>query len=420
MWIVYFTLYNILSPFAVILAFIFSFFGRKFSFSPASFKSRLFPSLNHLENTVWFHCSSVGELNSIIKLIEHYRDKEKKNIVITTFTETGFKKAREITENAYLLPFDIYPLIKKFIKKINPQMVFIAETEIWPNLVYIASKYSKLYCINARLSANSYKYYLFLKPLLKKLLNRAEIIFTQNEEYASRLKTFVSENKIIITGNTKYDTLKDYRIKNRETVDKIANLTETDKNRVIVCGSTHSEDEKLILRGFNLLKDEIKNTKLIIAPRHIERLNNCLENINSEGFIPLKLSETEETNLPVIDFDVLVIDRIGILTDIYSIAAACFVGGTVSNIGGHNLLEPSIFSKPVLFGKNYYNQKEAGDKLIENRGGFIVNDEYEFKAIVKMLFFDSDFYQKTSLNSKKTLDELSGATDKIIQFIKDS
>lgn len=419
MGFIFFIVYNIFSPFLIILSFFISFFLKTRSFTPSSFSKRILSKAVIDNKNVLFHCSSIGEINSVKTIIEYFKEK-KYEIAITTFTEIALKKASEITKYSYLCPFDFYFITKRFIKNIkNIDFVFIAETEIWPNYIKLLSKKSKLYYINARISKHSFKYYKFFSPFIRYILKDLKKIFVQDEENYNRFIHFVDKDKIEIVGNTKYDILKNIKIENK--YEEILKKLKWEDKKIIVFGSIHPDEFSTILKSYKILdKNKIR---YIIVPRHIEKIEvfeNIIKKFNIKYEKYSKIEEREDIFKDFYDTDIVIVDKTGILIDLYSISYIAFVGGTLNKIGGHNLLEPSVFSKPIIFGPNYFTQKQAGNRLIEYNGGFIVNDEYDIKSRINVLISNIDYYKKSSQGSNKALISLCGATEKIIREIENS
>jgi len=409
-------IYYLISPLLFITYIPLFLFTRTRSFSIKTFFKRFFPQIPNFKNSIIFHSSSVGELNSIKEMINIFKEKyPQKPVIITTFTETALEMARKITPNSFLIPFDTKYSINRFLKNANPQFLFIAETEIWPALINETSKRANVYMINARMSEKSFRRYLIISPLIKETLNKFEKIFAQGQDPYNRFINFVSKEKVIITGNTKYDSLKESEIKLKDELKKI----NFEGRKIITFGSVHPDELEIILKSFILLKKEIEDIRYVIVPRHIEKaeiFKKIIKNFNIRYSL-LSQVKDEDRFKDLYETEILIADKLGILMDFYQASQISFVGGTLNKIGGHNLLEPSVYSKPVLFGPNYKNQKEAAEKLIENRGGFVVSDENDIKARIKILLKDRKKLEEISINSKKTLEALQGASERIIKEI---
>ncbi|MCX7641429.1 MAG: hypothetical protein N2Z20_02200 [Elusimicrobiales bacterium] len=396
----------------ILVGWFFLFFSNNKSFTLRSYFKRIYQKIKeHKESTILFHFSSLGEMNAAKPLINYFVN-AKKNIVITVFTETAYKEAFNISENVYYIPFDFYFIVKRFIKKINPSIVFVTETEIWPMFIKLASLYSRVIWINGKMSEKSYSKYLLIKPIVKFILKNIEKVFVQTEKDMKYFSTFLIKEKIYVAGNTKYDNLS--MMVDEDLTNKI--LSWKRGFFCIVFGSVHPDEFETIVKSYKLLKSESIDIKYIIVPRHIEKMFQFTKILEEYNFSYIRFSEYEN-NLSNIKADILIFDKLGFLSKLYYVCDIAFVGGTLNNIGGHNLIEPSIYSKPVLFGPNYFSQKTSGFELITKGGGFIVLDEYDIKARIKFFISNKQKLNDAGKKSFNVLKNLSGATDKIIKNI---
>lgn len=407
----FFFVYNIIVVFCILFAWIFAIILNTKSFTIKNYIKRIFPDIKPLNNSILFHFSSLGEMNAAKPLIDYFLN-DKKNVVITVFTETAYKEALSKYNNVYLMPFDFYFIMKKFISKVNPSIVFITETEIWPSFIKISSKKANLFWINGRISNKSFKRYIIIKPFLRFILYEVKKIFVQQENDKIYFSHFVDNKKIIVVGNTKFDLIQPQKNINEDETLKLIKNWKKDAF-CAVFGSIHPNEFEIIIKSYNLLKSENISVKYIIVPRHIEKNNKFIELIEKYKIKYCKISELEKEKKEMFT-DILLFDKIGYLSLLYSFSDISFVGGTLNNIGGHNLLEPSQYRKVVLFGPNFFNQNISAKKLIENGGGFIAKDEHELKARIKFFYFDKTKLMQSGENSYKTLIELSGSTKKII------
>ena len=360
------------------------------------------------------HGVSVGEVLSLEKLIKRIKEEFKEyGIVITTGTQTGQelakKKYGEIADFITYFPIDIYECTKRFLDKINPSIILIAETELWPNFARCAKeKNIPLYIINGRISDDSYPAYLKIKKFFKPVLNCFEGIYCQSEIDKNRfLELGGRYNKTEVMKNLKFE------------IDKI--LVEQDliikdnSSKIFIAGSTHSGEDEIVLRVYRKLKKKIKNLKLIIAPRHltrIEQVKYCIEQYNfSYGLRTLKND--------LIKNDIIILDTLGELSKFYAIADIAFIGGSFNKTGGHNPLEATIYSKPTISGPSIKNFKDIYSILTHEGASFVSNCEEEFFNIACMLLSDEVFYKKISNNCKNCFENQQGALDFLIGKLKE-
>jgi len=379
---------------------------------PERFASVAYPKA---EKCVWIHASSVGEVKALKFFIDELKKKSSAKILITTTTKSGKAEAEKITDLAFLSPLDFPRALRKFLEHFKPSVLFIMETEIWPNMINEAVRQNiPVYTINGRLSPKNLKFYRILSPLIKYILGKVKRIFCQSrydfERYASLLGNSAA---IIETGNIKYDNI-------NGQCGKLPLKEIWAKSKILVCGSVWPQELEVICGAFFAVKNTGSNIKIVIAPRHIEKIPAISQFLKLKGLDYLKWQDVKNKvyDERLKQIDAILVDEMGILNSFYSASDIAFVGGTLNEVGGHNLLEPAVFSKPVLFGPNYQNAFEAGQKLILKGGGFLVKEEKDFAGRISLLLNNSALHKNASLASRKSLEELQGATEKILSHIR--
>lgn len=292
------------------------------------------------EKTIWIHCASVGEVLSVKSLIEKIKkEMPDYDIALSTVTATG-KDVAIKNLNAdfiFLLPLENYFAIKYLTSYLNTKYFLIIDTELWPNLIFAAQKNAKLILVNGRLSERSYPKYKLFKPIFKKLLNSFEHIFAKSKTDAERLADILdNKDKISDIGNIK--------VVNIESPKSNFDLN----GKIFLAASTHQGEETFIKDIFEKVSDKFDH--LVVAPRHLNRVEEVFA-IFSESFETSLLSEGRQTK-------VIIVDSFGILKNLYSCAEKVFVGGSITNVGGHNIYEALIFKKVVAVGKHMQNFTE--------------------------------------------------------------
>ena len=386
------------------------------------FKSRLFQKigndnfLNEEEEATLIHFSSVGEFNSSQELIEKILESGKKEkIILSVMTDTGFSAVnKKYSENdnvkVFYFPLDDFFVLRKIYKKYKIKKTIIIETEIWPNLYYFAAKNGKLFIVNGRLTERKLKSYLKFNWFIKNTINRAEKIMVQSDFDKKRYeKLGISENKIKVYKNLKY-SIKYNKISN----EKKQNYFETvlDKNKkIIVCGSTRPDEEKIWLEVLKKINQN-NEYQLVLVPRHLERIDEIekiiLENFSKKDYLLLTAIEKNKINLEAENKkEIVIIDKMGILTDFYQLADFVFVGGTLVNIGGHSILEPLFYGKKPIIGKYFQNIEEIVRDAQEL--GFIEIVENENEII--------EYLKKSENVNTKRFFEKNNEIDKILNEI---
>jgi len=298
------------------------------------------------ENGIWFHSCSMGETKAIKSLIENYLE----NANISVITNTGFEEAKKISLNVRYLPFEIF--LPFWVNK--QKVLVVMEAELWYLLFLFAKKKgAKTLLINARISDKSYKSYKRFSFFYKRIFQNIDKVFAQSEVDKYRLEELGASNVEVI-GNIKLAQLPKVNIE-----------LEKPKQVVITAASTHENEEKLILDAFKK-----EQGKLIIVPRHPERFEKVhleiLEFIKDKNISYQRYSIKDD-----FDSDIILVDKMGILNDIYAISDVVILGGAFEKIGGHNPIEPAFFNCKIISGKNIFNQKSLFDciknyYLIEN------------------------------------------------------
>ena len=386
------------------------------------FKSRLFQKigndnfLNEEEEATLIHFSSVGEFNSSQELIEKILESGKKEkIILSVMTDTGFSAVnKKYSENdnvkVFYFPLDDFFVLRKIYKKYKIKKTIIIETEIWPNLYYFAARNGKLLIVNGRLTERKLKSYLKFKWFIRNTVNCAEKIMVQSDFDKKRYeKLGISENKIKVYKNLKYS------IKYNEISDEKKKYyfdTVLDKNKkIIICGSTRPDEEKIWLEVLKKINQN-NEYQLVLVPRHLERIDEIekiiLENFSKKDYLLLTAIEKNKINLEAENKkEIVIIDKMGILTDFYQLADFVFVGGTLVNIGGHSILEPLFYGKKPIIGKYFQNIEEIVRDAQEL--GFIEVVENENEII--------EYLKKSENIDTKRFFEKNNEIDKILNEI---
>jgi tRNA (guanine-N7-)-methyltransferase len=300
----------------------------------------------------WIHLSSVGEMNLSEKLIEKILNENKK-IYLTLMTDTGmdlFKKRYSGNPNitGVYFPLDDYFLIKKTVNMLDIEKLIIIETEIWPNLYGIVSEKAGIIVVNGRISDRTFNKYKKLKRIISGTLNKCEKILVQSISDFQRYKELgVKEEKLKVYPNLKYSI--DYPVLDEVSKKELEEKVKIKGKKLITAGSTREGEEKILIEVFR--KINIKNEyQLILVPRHIQRTEEVAA--LCEGLDFSLYSENKKT-------DIIIVDKMGILRELYQISDLVFIGGTLVNIGGHSILEPLYYGKVPIIGSYYSNIQDV-------------------------------------------------------------
>lgn len=363
--------------------------------------------------TILFYGVSVGEVIAIENLIKKTRETfPETEIILLTGTKTGqeiaHKKLKDIADFISYFPFDFPFCIENMLKKLKPDAIFVAETELWPNFATITNKHKiPLFIINGRISDRTYKSYkklsFFFAPILKKYTN----IFTQSVQDNEKLISIgANPDTTKIMGNLKFDI---------KTPDILTlNFEKTQDHKILIAGSTHAREDEIILKTFVELKKDIPNLKLIIAPRHPERGTNVFNLMQKTGLQCAKRSEKADFE----NNDIILLDTMGELGKFYSICDIAFIGGSFNKTGGHNPLEATIFNKPTVSGPSTHNFKDIYAILTSSDAAKIVKTEAELKQQLKRLLTDEKYYEKASKDCENVFEENKGALDFVLKVLQ--
>ncbi len=368
------------------------------------------------QGALWLHCASVGEVKSMANTISLLKKHYKTPILVTTSTQAGKEAALKNKEidAAVLAPLDFYPAARRFIRLTRPKFLFLVEREIWPNLLEAAHRqHVPTALLNGRISKKSAVCYRCIKPLFTRVLAPLRFAALQTQEDAHRYERLgIQTDKIFVCGNVKYDTLCDTPARIPEA-RRVLNELGWSGKPIFVLGSTHPLEETVLLRAAtDILKT---GTKIVFAPRHLERREEFTAALKQSGLRYALVSHGKFEK----ETDILCIDQMGFLQAFYACAALTFVGGSMAPRGAHNLLEPAILGKTVLFGPHFYNTPLTAQALLEQGGGVLVN-EYNFKEKVLQLLAAPTQLENMAAKARATALSFKGATDKMMEVIYDN
>ena len=364
--------------------------------------------LDKNKKTVWIHCASLGEAKAVEPMISHLQDY---NIIVSTITKSAREYVSKIKGISYfaLAPVDLYPFISSMIKKIKPDVLILIETEFWPGMITCANKEgTKIITVNGRISKGAFPYYKLTKFFWKPFLNLINYISVRNQhDYDRFVELAGNKDKVGITGNIKYD--RDFK---SETITK-ENLYFSSEDFIFTAGSTREGEESIVIKTFIKLKENFKNLKLILAPRHISRVQEIVSllkknNLSFELFSKLTNSIK----------DVIIIDVFGKLQAIYSVSDIVFIGGSIVNKGGQNPIEPAAYSKPIIFGQYMFNFENESVSL-KNNGAFEIKNDKEFFDIATKLLSDKNLREETGKKALEVVNSEKDAIEKNIKIIKE-
>jgi 3-deoxy-D-manno-octulosonic-acid transferase len=377
--------------------------GRKDVFTTLSQK------IKPTDQTIWFHAASLGEYEQGLPVIEKIKEEYPSyKIIVSFFSPSGYevRKNNAVADVTVYLPLDTYANAKKFISLGHPTMVFFIKYEFWPNyLNELREQQIPTYLVSGIFRENQ-MFFKWYGTFYRKALDAFTYFFVQNEK-SKKLLLQLGKTNVSVSGDTRFDRVATILEKNND-LDYISQFK--NNSLTIVVGSSWPADEALLL---DFINSNTLNVKFIIAPHNIKAVQ--IEQLkNSITKKTVLFSEMQEKNLA--DFDVFIIDTIGILTKIYSYADIAFVGGGFGNPGVHNLLEPATFGVPIVIGPNYSHFAEA--TALVNMGGCIsVSNKTELIAAFKDLIVDTNYRSEKGHICSTFVQMNKGATRTIMKNI---
>ena len=375
------------------------------------------PKDKALEPSLWIHAVSVGEVLSLQNLVRELKRKHPLwKINFSSLTSTGLRMAREKLEgvdNLFVIPLDFSWVVRKFFVAFKPSLLILAESEFWPNLLREARKHSQgVLLINGRISSSSFQRMRRFKFFARRMLKNIAFFLVQTEEDKEKLeKIGISPERVEVAGNLKTEVnlplLTNEKIR---ALKKDLSILETKK--VFVAGSTRKGEEELLLEAFREARNRSKDMLLVLAPRHPERAFEVEKISENLGFRTKRRTLAE----PGEEWDVLILDTIGELAEFYALADSTFVGGSLVPWGGHNLLEPAFYAKPIFFGPHMGNFSFLADKFIHSKAAQITSNKED---LIQMFLFKNEIsLREMGKRAKDILISLQGVTEKTIKTIE--
>ena len=395
-------------------------FGQRLGYLPVSF------NLDG-DESIWVHAVSVGEVLVARPLIAELRRRYPRlRIFLSTTTLTGQKLAKRDVrdvDGVFYFPFDWTVTVRRTLKLVRPRLFVMMETEIWPNLLRECRRRGvKTVVVNARISYRSYPRYRIVRPFFRRVLADVDHFCVQGEESARRLVDLGADPaRVTVTGSLKFDSLdlsplEAPRGRPASGPARVLRLFRMSPNRpVIVAGSTLRGEEEAVIRAFNRVRTAGGNALLVIAARHPERFAEVERLCRQEG-----LATVRRTELPIDAeprADAVILDTIGELAQLYQIATAVFVGGSLVAAGGHNILEPAVFGKPIVFGPHMQNFGEIAEAFLRNGAAVQVRTERELEDTVVSLMTDPVRRARLGAAARALVEANRGAKDRTLAAI---
>ncbi len=391
-------------------------FGQRLGYLPVSF------NLDG-DRSIWIHAVSVGEVLTARALVGELKQRYPSlRLFVSTTTMTGQRVARSDLQHVdavFFFPFDFGFIVNRTLRLVRPRLFVMMETEIWPNLLRACRRQGvRTVLVNGRISSRSFPRYRLARPFFRRVLRHVDRFCMQSEESARRIIDMGADpRRVTVTGSLKFDSLElpgaQSLARGPSRVLRFFRIRET--RPVIIAASTLKGEEQAVLTAFRQVKKTQPDALLIVAPRRPERFDEVEDLVRQEGFSTVRRTELAIDAEP--RTDVVILDTIGELARLFQVATVVFVGGSLVDAGGHNILEPAVFGKPILFGPYMQNFAEIARAFLDNGAGLQVASARELEESLVALFGDPVRRASLGAAARALVETNRGAKDKSLAVI---
>lgn len=373
------------------------------------------------EKCLWFHAVSVGEVNLVRPLLEEIRRRRPEwRCVLSTTTMTGMalatKRYPDLT--VFYCPLDFSWAVAAAMRRIRPDVLVLAELELWPNLIGSARRRgTKVAVINGRLSENSARGYGRIRPVVKGILRGIDLLAVQDETYAGRFRDLGAvEDSLRVTGSMKYDGAETSR--QNEATTRLARLWGIRENDIVfLAGSTQEPEEELALETYLELSKSHPELRLILVPRHPDRFESVAEMLDERG---VRWQRRTELDGAAIDSEarILLVNVIGELGAWWGTAMVAYVGGSMGPRGGQNMIEPAAYGAAVSFGPNTRNFRDIVSAMLARDAAIVVHNGHEMTTFVRRCLDEPSFRDQLGVRAQQLVREQLGATGRTFALLE--
>ncbi len=373
---------------------------------------------------VWVHAVSAGEVAAVVPVIRQIRvDEPIARIALSTVTTTGREMAasRNVDPDAlFYFPFDVPGVVDRVLDTVQPDVLVLVETEIWPNMLYAAAARGvKVIIVNGRVSDRSFRRAQFLTAVFKWMLSNIDLICAQSQEDADRfIELGADPDRVTVTGNSKFD--EQFPSVNEADISKYLQDFGFDRDApVLLAASTHEGEEEMALRAFTRLRVTHSDLQLIIAPRHPERGGRVEELVKDHGYAAYRRSRALDAGGadPLApeggpQVCVAILDTIGELARVYAVSTVSFVGNSLVPGGGHNILQPIALGKPALFGPHMENFRDIAAICLREEVGVQVDDLDELVSETDRFLTSEGDLKLIAARGPAVIEKYAGASER--------
>jgi 3-deoxy-D-manno-octulosonic-acid transferase len=370
-----------------------------------------------VRNSIWIHAVSLGEVQAAVPLIQALQSRfPRQSILVTTMTPTGSQRLREVfgdkVQHVYL-PYDLPDAIARFLARVQPCLLILLETELWPNWLSACQRRAiPVILANARLSAPSAAGYRWIGGLMREMLGGVSVIAAQTEEDAGRfLALGAAPSQVQVTGSIKFDSPLPANL--AEQVERLRQLWGRDR-LVWIAASTHEGEEEQVLEAFAVVKPLFNNLLLVLVPRHPERFKRVAALCQQRGYVVVRRSEGGAC---AVETDIYLGDTMGELPLLYAAGEVAFVGGSLVPIGGHNLMEPAAVGVPIIVGTYLFECAEISRRLLEAGAAQQVSNSVELARVLKVYLGDAGLREQTGVKGRLFVQQNRGALGRLVSVV---
>ena len=375
------------------------------------------------ERVLWVHAVSVGEVGLAIGFLDRLREALPEfRFVITTTTLAGHEVAQKIKKEEDVLlyfPVDFRSAIRRFIKSISPEVMVLFETEIWPNLIWeLSARKIPVFILNGRISDRAFQQYRKIRVFLKRVLGHLSLIAAQDERMRGRFIALGADpEKVTVTGNVKFDW-KPVQGAAPAEAQRLQRFCKKASEFLCVAGSTHEGEEEVFFSIHRKLQNSCPGFRLLIAPRHLNRMAAIETSALKYGLSARRIGlEDRGFEKAIHEGEILLLDQMGVLPFLYETADLVFVGGSLVPVGGHNLVEPAYFERPILFGPFMNNFLEMAEEFKKNEAACPVKDAGDLEKNILDLFSTPARRQSLGKAAKRLVLHHQGAQQRNIELL---
>ncbi len=361
---------------------------------------------------IWLHAVSVGEVNLLAPIITELSRRGDFEFAISTTTETGYELARQKYPEHFIFfcPFDFSWAVGRTLRNLRPDLIVLAELELWPNWTRAAQQLGiPLVVVNGRLSAKGFAGYQRCRLLVRGMFRRVSLVLAQSPEYAERfVRLGVESSRVVVAGNVKFDNVDPQRGRERaaEFIRRYGFGADTP---ILVGGSTQPDEERLLLSVFEQLREEFPSLRLVLVPRHPEKAPLLEPHLRD---LPWTSEFRSQSNnrLKETQPDILVVDVIGELAAWWTLATVAYVGGSWGARGGQNMIEPAACGCVVCFGPNTRNFRDVVEWLLQGEAATVITTEAELVSLARQACRNPDWAREQGQRAARLVAAHRGAS----------